>query len=292
MIMLPILTTSLIHFSTKGWENVLFELGSKDLTLVSNVKGQQQEIALLFYWWAIFEAWSNVMKYKKPHCMCSLLSCHPSPLPSASIPFFFPSFPLPFPSPSPSLPSLSLPLPLPCPSVFHPPHPLTSNTAFVISRNSHIQAQWQWYSSGSSEASKSAKSSKDEPVVFSTSKAKSKTLDDTLGAQKSNSSFPFYLGFGLLTFLLYFGFIRREDPSVAERWDLFKMNHSSEQAFAEGKLTGTTEKDHSTSWEQWWAGFKSNWVAPSKAVLCDHFIAIFQVAQNRLKFGMSILFLC
>ena len=29
MIMLPILTTSLIHFSSKGWENVLFELGSE-----------------------------------------------------------------------------------------------------------------------------------------------------------------------------------------------------------------------------------------------------------------------
>ena len=26
--MLPMLTTSLIHFSSKGWENVLFELGS------------------------------------------------------------------------------------------------------------------------------------------------------------------------------------------------------------------------------------------------------------------------
>ena len=28
MIMLPILTTSFIHFSLEGWENVLFELGS------------------------------------------------------------------------------------------------------------------------------------------------------------------------------------------------------------------------------------------------------------------------
>ena len=28
MIILPILTTSLVHFSLKGWENVLFELGS------------------------------------------------------------------------------------------------------------------------------------------------------------------------------------------------------------------------------------------------------------------------
>ena len=29
MILVPVLTTSLIHFSLKGWENVLFELGSE-----------------------------------------------------------------------------------------------------------------------------------------------------------------------------------------------------------------------------------------------------------------------
>ena len=29
MIILPILTTSLIHFSSKGWEDVLFEIGSE-----------------------------------------------------------------------------------------------------------------------------------------------------------------------------------------------------------------------------------------------------------------------
>ena len=29
MIILPIITTSVIHFSVKGWENVLFELGSE-----------------------------------------------------------------------------------------------------------------------------------------------------------------------------------------------------------------------------------------------------------------------
>ena len=30
-----------------------------------------------------------------------------------------------------------------------------------------------------------------------------------------------------------------------------------------------------------------NWVAPCKPARCDYFVAIFQVAQNRLKFGMS-----
>ena len=34
----------------------------------------------------------------------------------------------------------------------------------------------------------------------------------------------------------------------------------------------------------------NNWVAPCKPALCDYFIAIFQVAQNWLKFGMSTLF--
>ena len=29
MIILPILTTSIVHFSLKGWENELFELGSE-----------------------------------------------------------------------------------------------------------------------------------------------------------------------------------------------------------------------------------------------------------------------
>ena len=29
MILVPVLTTSLIHFSLKGWENVLFELGTE-----------------------------------------------------------------------------------------------------------------------------------------------------------------------------------------------------------------------------------------------------------------------
>ena len=32
MIIVPIITTSLIHLSSKGWENVLFELGSERLT--------------------------------------------------------------------------------------------------------------------------------------------------------------------------------------------------------------------------------------------------------------------
>ena len=31
----------------------------------------------------------------------------------------------------------------------------------------------------------------------------------------------------------------------------------------------------------------SNWVAPCKPALCDYFVEIFQVPQNRLKFGMS-----
>ena len=33
MIMLPILTISFIHFSLKGWENVLFELGSESVNI-------------------------------------------------------------------------------------------------------------------------------------------------------------------------------------------------------------------------------------------------------------------
>ena len=36
MITLPILTTSLIHFSLKGWENVLFELGRERIILLRN----------------------------------------------------------------------------------------------------------------------------------------------------------------------------------------------------------------------------------------------------------------
>ena len=36
MIMWPILTTSLTHFSLKGWKNVLFELGSESVNWVSH----------------------------------------------------------------------------------------------------------------------------------------------------------------------------------------------------------------------------------------------------------------
>ena len=39
-----------------------------------------------------------------------------------------------------------------------------------------------------------------------------------------------------------------------------------------------------------WSDYKCNWVALCKPALCDYFVAIFQVAQNRLKFGMSTLF--
>ena len=38
MSVLPILTTSLIHFSLKGWENVLFELGSERVNVFSFVR--------------------------------------------------------------------------------------------------------------------------------------------------------------------------------------------------------------------------------------------------------------
>ena len=40
IIMLPILTTSLIHFSLEGWENVLFSFGVKGL-MVDSVAGQK-----------------------------------------------------------------------------------------------------------------------------------------------------------------------------------------------------------------------------------------------------------
>ena len=46
MIILPILTTPLIHFSLKGWENVLFELGS------------------ICSWQALWSAFVEVMKYR------------------------------------------------------------------------------------------------------------------------------------------------------------------------------------------------------------------------------------
>ena len=38
MTILPILTTSLIHFSLKGWENVLFELGSERVNVNHDFK--------------------------------------------------------------------------------------------------------------------------------------------------------------------------------------------------------------------------------------------------------------
>lgn len=81
-----------------------------------------------------------------------------------------------------------------------------------------------WFSSDSTQKTNtSGKNPSDDPIKFSASKAKSQTLDDTLGAQKSDSSFPVYLGLGVLSFIMYFAFIRKEDPSEAERWDVLKM---------------------------------------------------------------------
>ena len=42
MTILPILATSLIHFSLKGWENVLFELGSERDKQYITVKPNQR----------------------------------------------------------------------------------------------------------------------------------------------------------------------------------------------------------------------------------------------------------
>ena len=38
MIILPVLTTSLIHFFLKGWEKVLFELGSERVNLYNSLQ--------------------------------------------------------------------------------------------------------------------------------------------------------------------------------------------------------------------------------------------------------------
>ena len=46
MILVPVLTTSLIHFPLKGWENVHFELGSESIK-VSSVRNHSS-IALYF----------------------------------------------------------------------------------------------------------------------------------------------------------------------------------------------------------------------------------------------------
>ena len=52
MIRLQILTTSLIHFSLKGWENVIFELGSeraKSSTVVAYWRYRMLDIQDLVY---------------------------------------------------------------------------------------------------------------------------------------------------------------------------------------------------------------------------------------------------
>ena len=46
MITLPLLTTSLIHFSLKGWENALFELGSERVLLLY-ILGSVELLSLL-----------------------------------------------------------------------------------------------------------------------------------------------------------------------------------------------------------------------------------------------------
>ena len=48
MIILPILTTSLIHFSLKGSENVLFELGSDTVKMLAMVSDGVRVLPALF----------------------------------------------------------------------------------------------------------------------------------------------------------------------------------------------------------------------------------------------------
>ena len=44
IILLPILTTSLIHFSLKGWKNVFFDLGSEEINRLSTLKSSRSRI--------------------------------------------------------------------------------------------------------------------------------------------------------------------------------------------------------------------------------------------------------
>jgi hypothetical protein len=71
--------------------------------------------------------------------------------------------------------------------------------------------------STSSQAIKYQKTSKDQPVAFSKSKAKLHTVDDTLGITKTKrSNFPLYLGLGLFSIIIYLGFIKKESNSSPE----------------------------------------------------------------------------
>ena len=66
MILVPVLTTSLIHFSWKGWENVLFELGSE------RVKLNNKNHTTRTFWTICFLAWFDVLLFAN---VITVLSC-------------------------------------------------------------------------------------------------------------------------------------------------------------------------------------------------------------------------
>ena len=50
LIILPILATSLVHFSLKGWENVLFELGSGRVNITALSLRQGSKMSIFVFW--------------------------------------------------------------------------------------------------------------------------------------------------------------------------------------------------------------------------------------------------
>ena len=65
MIILPILTTSLIHFLFKGWENVLFELGSVRVKQLELKHTQGAEIHDTDTWYKCYLEYVNIYEMEK-----------------------------------------------------------------------------------------------------------------------------------------------------------------------------------------------------------------------------------
>lgn len=61
------------------------------------------------------------------------------------------------------------------------------------------------------------KITKDEPFSFSKSKARSHTVDESLGiSQPSSSKFPLFLGLGLFGIVIYVSFFRHESKESTQ----------------------------------------------------------------------------
>lgn len=95
---------------------------------------------------------------------------------------------------------------------------------------SSLQAAHRTYCSPAKRTSESHREPKDEPIRFSTSKARRLTLNQTLGdMNKKTSNKPMYIGFITMVILTYIIFFLPASKEEVEEWELLEDADISKQ---------------------------------------------------------------